>query len=113
SVYGLMQSVHARRWKLRDGCAGAKPCGGAADNLSMGGVFTLVCRDRRGREVRLSYDPHTSSLTDEAGAPVVPEEPGGRFEAAPRVSPASPGRKSSAPQTLKIQLGLKCNYTCS
>jgi uncharacterized protein len=75
--------------------------------------FTLVCRDRRGREVRLRYDPHTSALTDEAGVPVVPEEPGGRFEPAPRVSPESPGRKSSAPQTLKIQLGLKCNYTCS
>jgi uncharacterized protein len=77
-------------------------------------MFTLVCRGDGGEEVRLRYDPHSSALLDEDGDAVVPEEkPQDGFAQAPRVSPARPGRKSSAPQTLKIQLGLKCNYACS
>jgi uncharacterized protein len=75
--------------------------------------YTLVCRDRAGTEVRLSYNPHTSELTDAKGAPVVRTERGRVFETATRVSPQAPGRKSSAPATLKIQLGLQCNYACS
>jgi uncharacterized protein len=76
-------------------------------------VYTLVCRGRGGKEIRLYYDPHTSELRDAAGASVVPEEAHAEFAPAARISPAQPGRKSSAPETLKIQLGLKCNYACS
>src|SRR5215213_4805845 len=76
-------------------------------------TYVLHCRTQAGESVRLYYNPHTSELLDEAGAAVVPEEPARKFNAVKRVSPAEPGRKSSAPRTLKIQLGLKCNYTCS
>jgi uncharacterized protein len=77
-------------------------------------VYVLHCRSEDGQPVRFRYNPHTSELLDEQGAPVVPEEPPARpFVDVKRVSPSEPGRKSSAPRTLKIQLGLKCNYSCS
>lgn len=78
----------------------------------MGTFYTLVCRDPKGRRVELSYNPHTSELRDAEGQPMVPQEPAS-FETATAISPTSPGRKSAAPHTLKIQLGLKCNYACS
>jgi uncharacterized protein len=76
-------------------------------------MYTLHCRSDAGEAVRFRYDPHTSELFDEAGQPVVgPKEPAA-FKAARRISPADPGRKSRAVRTLKIQLGLRCNYSCS
>jgi uncharacterized protein len=44
---------------------------------------------------------------------VVDEVQAEKFDPAPRISPAQPGRKSATPHTLKIQLGLSCNYSCS
>jgi uncharacterized protein len=74
----------------------------------------LHCRAEDGEAVRFHYDPHTSELLDDDGEPVMPyEAPAKPFREAIRVSPAEPGRKSSAPRSLKIQLGLKCNYSCS
>ena len=79
-----------------------------------GNVYVLHCTSDSGEQVRLHYNPHTSELTDEDGAPVVEHDgPKKRHEDAVRVSPSEPGRKSAAPATLKIQLGLRCNYTCS
>jgi len=75
--------------------------------------YTLVCRDDAGAAVRFRYDPHTSELLYEDGSPVTPKARRRRFAMPPRVSPTNPGRKSSAPKTLKIQLGLRCNYSCS
>ena len=76
-------------------------------------VYVLHCKGEAGEKVRYYYNPHTSELLDEQGASVVEVEPGPAFAEAPRVSPSNPGRKSSAPGTLKIQLGMSCNYTCS
>ncbi len=76
-------------------------------------VYTLHCRGAAGEEVRYFYNPHTSDLLDEDGAPVLEGAAARAFPDAQRVSPANPGRKSSAPATLKIQLGLRCNYSCS
>lgn len=75
--------------------------------------YILHCRDDSGESVRFRYDPHTSELLHEDGSPVISEATPGKFADAVRISPASPGRKSSAPDTLKIQLGLRCNYACS
>lgn len=78
-----------------------------------GPVYTLHCRADTGEVVRFFYNPHTSELVDEDGDAAIPEAVAPPFRDAPRISPAAPGRKSSAPATLKIQLGLRCNYTCS
>ena len=79
----------------------------------MENIYTLHCRGAAGEEVRYFYNPHTSELVDEDGAPVFERGAARAFADATRVSPANPGRKSSAPATLKIQLGLRCNYSCS
>ena len=75
--------------------------------------YTLHCRDESGELFRLRYDPHTSEFMQQDGSPVVGDSARGKFTDVVRISPASPGRKSSAPDRLKIQLGLRCNYTCS
>src|SRR5438132_3970826 len=79
----------------------------------MENIYTLHCRGAAGEEVRYFYNPHTSELVDEDGAPVFERGAARAFADATRVSPSNPGRKSSAPATLKIQLGLRCNYSCS
>lgn len=78
-----------------------------------GPVYTLHCRGADGRRVALRYNPHTSELADERGAPLVGPAEARQFVPVHGISPSSPGRKSAAPSTLKIQLGLKCNYACS
>jgi uncharacterized protein len=50
---------------------------------------------------------------DEDGRPVIEGTTGEKFEPVSKISPSDPGKKSSAPATLKIQLGLRCNYACS
>jgi len=69
-------------------------------------ILTLEARDGSRREIR--YNPHTSEIE---GLPL-PVEPGD-FAPVPRVSKDQPLGKSRAPRTLKIQLGLSCNYACS
>lgn len=69
-------------------------------------TLTLEARDGSRREIR--YNPHSSEIE---GLPL-PIEPGD-FAPVPRVSKDQPLGKSCAPRTLKIQLGLSCNYACS
>ncbi len=76
-------------------------------------VYTLHCRGEDGETVKLRYNPHVSELTTEDGVPVIAESRQATFDPAPRISPSQPGRKSPSPRTLKIQLGLRCNYSCS
>lgn len=77
-------------------------------------MITLSCSTPDGERVELSYDPHTSELLYEDGTPVFEHEPPTEpFAPVHRVSPDDPGRKSRSPDTLKIQLGLGCNYGCS
>lgn len=75
--------------------------------------YVLHCTDSQGEEVRLTYSPHESTLCDEAGTPLLSDVSPARHPDALAVSPASPGWKSAAPATLKIQLGMRCNYSCS
>jgi uncharacterized protein len=77
-------------------------------------MFTITLSDSAGEPSYLHYDPHTSSLSSEDGAPVVPVEGMREWPTVGRIDgAATPGRKSTAVRHLKIQLGLKCNYACS
>lgn len=75
--------------------------------------FTLHCLAPDGQEVALCYSPHESTLVDEAGTPLFTDVDPAEFGTAERISPRAPGRKSATPETLKIQLGMRCNYSCS
>jgi uncharacterized protein len=81
--------------------------------VQAGPLFLLHCRTDAGEPVQLSYRPHTSDLTDAAGTPLLADVQPEHFADAPAVSASSPGRKSRNVRTLKIQLGLRCNYSCS
>lgn len=76
-------------------------------------AYTLHCVDTQGQEVRLLYSPHDSSLSDEYGRPLLSDSVEMDHATAFAVSPQTPGSKSAQPRTLKIQLGMSCNYTCS
>lgn len=76
-------------------------------------AYTLHCLDRDGRPVRLRYAPHEGCLTDEAGRPLLSDTDARAFDIAPAVSADAPGRKLATVATLKIQLGMRCNYGCS
>ena len=82
-------------------------------------VFDLVMQDAKGNERILHYDPYASTIhwadtglnldlpfPSRAGA-------GHDWEKAFPVSPTNPAPKSRSPSSIKIQLGLKCNYSCS
>jgi uncharacterized protein len=65
----------------------------------------------------LMYKPHTSELT-ENGIPVSLESINmdytkGHFHEWIPNSPSNPAKKSDKPNNVKIQMGLKCNYSCS
>ena len=77
-------------------------------------MIKLSCSTPAGERVELSYDPHTSELLYPDGTPVFEAQaPGTPRLPVHRVSPENPGRKSRSPDTLKIQLGLACNFGCS
>lgn len=76
-------------------------------------TYTLHCVDAQGEEVRLLYSPHESTIVDEAGTPLLNDVEEASFPVPHRVAPHAPGGKSASPRTLKIQLGMSCNYSCS
>lgn len=76
-------------------------------------VYTLHCRTRSGNAVALRYAPHTSELLDASGRPLLQDARAASFASVEAVAPTRPGRKSREVHTLKIQLGLGCNYACS
>ncbi len=75
--------------------------------------YVLHCVDARGQPANLVYSPYESTLVDETGHSMLSDVAAAKFAVAVAVSPRSPGLKSAVPSTLKIQLGLGCNYTCS
>lgn len=80
-------------------------------------TYRLTMQGRDGSLSYFFYDPHASTLTDEAGNPVPLDYDENaasiKWPVAIPVSPDSPGKKHAAPVRLKIQLGLQCNYSCS
>jgi uncharacterized protein len=73
--------------------------------------FTIHALRPDGQRATLLYDNQTSSLTWADGTSVVPVQVG-KFSDAKVVSVDQPGRKGNV-RTLKISLGLSCNYECS
>jgi len=76
-------------------------------------AYVLHCRAPDGTPVRLHYRPHASELADEDGARLLADAQCVPYEPIEAVSPDAPGWKSREVRTLKIQLGLRCNYACS
>lgn len=74
-------------------------------------AFTIYALRQDGQKVRLHYDNQTSALNWDDGKPVVQAKPSSYRDAA-AVSVDQPGRKGSI-RTLKVSLGLSCNYECS
>jgi hypothetical protein len=81
--------------------------------MQAGPAYGLECRGVGDKPVHLVYRPHTSELVDENGTPLLADVVPHAFEPVERVSAAAPGWKSREVSTLKIQLGLRCNYSCS
>lgn len=74
-------------------------------------LFTIHALRQDGQRVTLNYDNQASTLTWVDGSPVVQSQPR-TFRDATAVSVDQPGCKGSI-RTLKISLGLSCNYECS
>ena len=75
--------------------------------------YVLHCRTGDGKPVRITYSPFAGELVDEEGTPLFADAASLDFAPAAPVSPQRPGRKSARVATLKIQLGMRCNYACS
>ncbi len=73
-------------------------------------ILTAI-NPENGQRTHFHYDNATSELTRESGEPVVHAVEVAKRVEAPAVSKQTPLGKSS-PRTLKISLGLSCNYEC-
>jgi sulfatase maturation enzyme AslB (radical SAM superfamily) len=73
--------------------------------------FRIKTQAPDGSEPVLLYDNQTSSLTWEDGRPIAPVQPR-QFGDAAVVSVDQPGLKGVI-KTLKVSLGLSCNYECN
>jgi uncharacterized protein len=74
-------------------------------------LFNIVAQHSSGALVRMRYDNQSSALTWEDGRPAV-EVTSQSWGMATVVSQEDPGTKSNI-KTLKISLGLSCNYACT
>jgi len=74
-------------------------------------MFDLITESRDGERSTLKYDPKLNQLTNEDGSDVFPQTVNLKYKDFPVISPENPGTKGVI-KTLKIQLGLKCNYSC-
>lgn len=73
--------------------------------------FKIHAFDKTGKSHVIHYNNMTSSMTMEDGTSVVPVKPS-EFRVAKAVSATEPGRKGDI-KTLKVSLGLSCNYACT
>lgn len=81
-------------------------------------MFSLVMQAGDGQQHILHYDPRSSSLTWADGTPVSMEHLNVAYQErkwadAHRTSPANPPGKVAQVRQVKIQLGMKCNFTCT
>lgn len=76
-------------------------------------MFNVLVTDQYGTEETLKYDPKLNTLKDTQGEHIV--EPKSSIQDSPvhQVSPDNPIGKSGNVKKLKVQLGLKCNFSCS
>ncbi len=75
--------------------------------------FLIHTQSPDGSQQRFIYDSAESTLTTQNGKPVVPFIVASNAGKAITVSRDAPVGKSRTPKTLKISLGLSCNYECS
>src|SRR5262249_48656065 len=73
--------------------------------------FTLHCSDGS-NERRFYYDNESSVLEDESGQRIPRKTKACRWERTPHTSVGAPTGKVAQIRTMKIQLGLSCNYSC-
>ena len=71
--------------------------------------FDFSMRAREGAERVIRYNPHTSEIK----GITLSDAPARDWPGVPRANKPSPLGKSRHPNTLKIQMGLSCNYACS
>ena len=74
--------------------------------------YRLNVVDKDGNESYLVYNPHSSKLTYPDGRNVVDVKLL-KYDSVYFIAPSTPGYKSHDIRTVKIQLGLTCNYKCS
>ena len=74
-------------------------------------LFKIKARRENGVESEFIYDNINSRLMTADGVDIVPHEVDSQSVDAFAVSENTPGKKTS-PKTLKISLGLSCNYSC-
>ena len=72
----------------------------------------MILQDRNGNLVDNFYNSHKNIMINEFGSLLIRKEQTIPYKSFHKVSPETPGRKGKI-STLKIQLGLKCNYSCS
>lgn len=58
------------------------------------------------------YNAHTSQLLDQCRNPVISSKTQKQYVDSKPISKINPGKKIRSIKTLKVQLGLKCNYSC-
>ncbi|CAB4122443.1 sulfatase_rSAM, anaerobic sulfatase maturase [uncultured Caudovirales phage] len=76
-------------------------------------MFELVLRGPKGTKRSLNYNPMTSACVwTDTGEPIAEVKTKAWKEVFP-VSPQNPAGKTRKAKKVKIQLGLKCNYSCS
>lgn len=76
-------------------------------------IYKMMLQDQDGSISAYTYDAHKNILTDQAGKLLVQKNSISKRPLAVPVSPDNPGKKGNNINVLKIQLGLKCNYSCS
>jgi len=75
-------------------------------------IYKMILQDREGSVSDYFYNTYTNTITDQSGRLLIENDSIKKFKNAISISPDRPGKKGKI-KTLKIQLGLKCNYSCS
>jgi uncharacterized protein len=75
-------------------------------------IYKMTLQDSSGKYSEYFYDIYKNTITDNSGNLLIEKKGTHNHSDAVPVSPTSPGKKAKI-HTLKIQLGLKCNYSCS
>lgn len=72
----------------------------------------MILQDQDGKLIDHYYNIHTNTIINEFGRPIIRKEVSHLHAPVKPISRDDPGKKGKI-NTLKIQLGLKCNYSCS
>lgn len=75
--------------------------------------FQIHIKTRDGKPGKIVYDNMSNQFSYLDGSLIKIDKTPGQFIDAIAVSPETPGKKVHAVNSLKIQMGLQCNYSCS